>query len=112
MFVSNQRWVPDIKFGHGLDYKGAMLMPNTFMMQEIIRREVDYYVDLEDAGEDVEIPLLCSIQKGCSDTTFTLCGSKSSTGTPIPRDLLLLTDGLSEFRFSLRMSIESMAIPP
>ena len=39
-------------------------MPNTFIMQEIARQEFDYYVELEEAGQDVEPPLIFRIPKG------------------------------------------------
>lgn len=39
-------------------------MPNTFTMQEIIRREIDYYFEDEESGKDVETPLVYLIRKG------------------------------------------------
>jgi len=45
-------------------YKGAMLMPNTFTMQENIRTEVDYYFDNEELGKPLETPFVYSIPKG------------------------------------------------
>ena len=39
-------------------------MPNTYMMQEIIRRHFDYYVELDEAGQDVEHLFIFRIPKG------------------------------------------------
>lgn len=39
-------------------------MPNTYAMQEIIRRHFDYYLELEEDGKDVECPLILRIPKG------------------------------------------------
>jgi hypothetical protein len=40
------------------------MFPNTFMMQEFVRRYFDEVLDRQDEGEDVEIPLLYTIPKG------------------------------------------------
>ncbi|KAF2245107.1 hypothetical protein BU26DRAFT_76960 [Trematosphaeria pertusa] len=65
---------------------GAALMPNTFMMQEIIRTAVDQYVDDQENGISVERPVVFTIPKG----------------TTIPRTLVLLREHTS--RFSLQPS--------
>lgn len=48
---------------------GAVLMPNTFTMQELIRMMVDRYMDDEDAGLQVEIPTIFTIARGKSPYT-------------------------------------------
>lgn len=47
-----------------LVYRGAMMMPNTFTMQEIIRTQIDNYFDEEELGKEVETPFVYTIQKG------------------------------------------------
>ncbi|CZT13674.1 uncharacterized protein RAG0_17179 [Rhynchosporium agropyri] len=75
-------------------YKGAMMMPNTFTMQEIIRTEVDYYFDNEEISEEVETPFVYCIQKG----------------TPLPGSIVLYREGLSRFSLqaSRAISVESL----
>lgn len=40
------------------------MFPNTFMMQELVRRYFDEVLDRQDEGEDIEIPSLYTIPKG------------------------------------------------
>ncbi|KAH6662010.1 hypothetical protein B0J14DRAFT_571265 [Halenospora varia] len=42
-------------------YKGAMLMPNTFTMQEFVRTEIDYYIGNKEVGKQVDIPYIYTI---------------------------------------------------
>ncbi|MCJ1340505.1 hypothetical protein MMC09_005801 [Bachmanniomyces sp. S44760] len=60
---------------------GAIFMPNTFMMQEIIRAAFDQYVDDVEDGKCPESPLVLWIPKG----------------TLLPRDLILLHEHTSQF---------------
>ena len=39
-------------------------MPNTYSMQEIVRQDYDYYIELEEEGKDIESPLIFRIPKG------------------------------------------------
>ncbi|KAF1961564.1 hypothetical protein CC80DRAFT_488036 [Byssothecium circinans] len=59
----------------------AVLMPNTFMMQEIIRTAVDQYVDDRENSISGERPIVFTIPKG----------------TTIPRALILLREHTSQF---------------
>lgn len=43
---------------------GAVMMPNTFTMQEIIRISMDEVLDLQDDGKRVETPYVFTIRKG------------------------------------------------
>ncbi|TPX15946.1 uncharacterized protein E0L32_000280 [Thyridium curvatum] len=63
---------------------GAVLYPNTFMMQEFIRMYYDEMLDREDEGKEVETPYIFTIRRG----------------TPIPSHLILINEYMS--RFSLR----------
>lgn len=45
---------------------GAVMFPNTFMMQELIRRYVDDVLDREDEGHEVETPFVYTIAQGRS----------------------------------------------
>ncbi|KND87317.1 hypothetical protein TOPH_08074 [Tolypocladium ophioglossoides CBS 100239] len=65
---------------------GAVMFPNTFMMQELVRRYYDEVLDREDEGEQVEWPFIYTIPKG----------------TPIPSHLILINEYIS--RFSLQPS--------
>ncbi|KAK4152364.1 hypothetical protein C8A00DRAFT_44572 [Chaetomidium leptoderma] len=62
------------------------MFPNTFMMQELIRRYLDEALDREDEGKEVETPHVYTVPKG----------------TPIPTDLILINEYIS--RFSLQPS--------
>ncbi|PNY27842.1 Uncharacterized protein TCAP_02241 [Tolypocladium capitatum] len=65
---------------------GAVMYPNTFLMQELVRGYFDDVLDREDEGKQVESPFICTISKG----------------TPIPSELILINDYIS--RFSLQPS--------
>ncbi|UNI13306.1 hypothetical protein JDV02_000063 [Purpureocillium takamizusanense] len=65
---------------------GAILFPNTFMMQELVRQYFDDVLDRQDEGKQIESPFICTIPKG----------------TPIPGHLILINEYLS--RFSLQPS--------
>ncbi|KAH6640659.1 hypothetical protein F5144DRAFT_561218 [Chaetomium tenue] len=73
---------------------GAVMFPNTFMMQELVRRYFDEVLDRQDEGEDIEAPSLYTVPKG----------------TPIPSHLILINEYIS--RFSLQpshgMSLEDL----
>lgn len=43
---------------------GAVMFPNTFMMQELIRRYFDEALDREDEGKEVEMSYVYTIPKG------------------------------------------------
>ncbi|KAH7402644.1 hypothetical protein BKA66DRAFT_604208 [Pyrenochaeta sp. MPI-SDFR-AT-0127] len=57
------------------------LMPNTFLMQEIIRTATDYYCEDVDTGASVERPFIFTIPKG----------------TVLPTNLLLRRENVSQF---------------
>ena len=42
------------------------MFPNTFMLQELVRRYFDENVDREEEGETVETPYIYTIAKGMS----------------------------------------------
>ncbi|KAG9254763.1 uncharacterized protein F5Z01DRAFT_654781 [Emericellopsis atlantica] len=75
---------------HGLVYpgvtgtsvsNGAVMFPNTFMMQELARRHFNENLDREDEGKQVETPFIYTIPRG----------------TQIPSDLILFNDYISQF---------------
>lgn len=43
------------------------MFPNTFMMQELVRRYFDESLDREEEGKQVEVPYIYTISKGNSD---------------------------------------------
>ncbi|KAI0467840.1 hypothetical protein F4859DRAFT_226612 [Xylaria cf. heliscus] len=63
---------------------GAVMYPNTFMMQELIRRYYDDALDRQDDGQEVGTPYIYSVPRG----------------TPIPSHLILVNEWIS--RFSLQ----------
>ncbi|KAI0427789.1 hypothetical protein F5Y09DRAFT_22540 [Xylaria sp. FL1042] len=63
---------------------GAVMYPNTFLMQELIRRYYDEALDREEDGQKVDTPYIYSIPKG----------------TPIPSHLILINQYIA--RFSLQ----------
>ncbi|KAK3374396.1 hypothetical protein B0T24DRAFT_293553 [Lasiosphaeria ovina] len=65
---------------------GAVMLPNTFTMQECVRRYFDEFLDRVEDGEDMETPQIYTIPKG----------------TEIPSHLILINDHIS--RFSLQPS--------
>ncbi|KAI6372283.1 hypothetical protein MCOR25_003798 [Pyricularia grisea] len=65
---------------------GAVMMPNTFTMQEIIRISMDEVLDLQDEGKHVETPYVFTIRKG----------------TSVPERLILIHEAIA--RFSLQPS--------
>ncbi|KAJ4311706.1 hypothetical protein N0V84_010303 [Fusarium piperis] len=67
---------------------GAVMFPNTFMMQELIRRYFDDVLDREDEGHEVETPFVYTIAQG----------------TLIPSHLILINEYMS--RFTLQPSRE------
>ncbi|KAK1766564.1 hypothetical protein QBC33DRAFT_104820 [Phialemonium atrogriseum] len=79
---------------HGLVYpavdksvsNGAVMFPNTFLMQEIVRMYFDETLDREDEGKNVETPFIYTIPRG----------------TPVPSHLILINEYLC--RFSLQPS--------
>ncbi|KAK2599130.1 hypothetical protein QQS21_005391 [Conoideocrella luteorostrata] len=60
---------------------GATMYPNTFLMQELVRRYFDENIDREEEGETVETPYIYTIAKG----------------TKLPADLVLINDYISKF---------------
>ncbi|RXG48516.1 hypothetical protein VDGE_10141 [Verticillium dahliae] len=42
---------------------GAVMFPNTFMMQELIRMHFDYMLDREDEGHEVDTPFVYTIAR-------------------------------------------------
>ncbi|KAI1307405.1 hypothetical protein F5Y03DRAFT_352155, partial [Xylaria venustula] len=69
---------------HDNGSNGAIMYPNTFLMQEIFRRYYDDGLDREEDGQKVDTPYIFSVPKG----------------TPIPSHLILLN--LSTSKFSLQ----------
>ncbi|KAF9876296.1 hypothetical protein CkaCkLH20_06239 [Colletotrichum karsti] len=65
---------------------GAVMFPNTFMMQELVRGYYDETLDRADEGKRVDVPFIFTIPKG----------------TPIPGHLILINEFIS--RFSLQPS--------
>ncbi|EXV00475.1 hypothetical protein X797_006537 [Metarhizium robertsii] len=55
---------------------GAVMLPNTFLMQELVRRHFDEALDREDEGKHVETPFIYTLPKG----------------TQIPSHLILIND--------------------
>jgi hypothetical protein len=47
-----------------IDLQWVRLMPNTFLMQEIVRTTGDYYYDDQEHGVSVERPFIFTIPKG------------------------------------------------
>lgn len=43
---------------------GAVMLPNTFLMQELVRRHFDEALDREDEGKQVETPFIYTLPKG------------------------------------------------
>ncbi|CCE32962.1 uncharacterized protein CPUR_06884 [Claviceps purpurea 20.1] len=64
---------------------GAPFYPNTFLLQEIVRQNFDYYLDCEEEGKKVQPPFIFTISKG----------------TPIPSDLILINNWLSNLNRTL-----------
>ncbi|RWA03545.1 hypothetical protein EKO27_g11559 [Xylaria grammica] len=60
---------------------GAIMFPNTAMMQEIFRRHYDEALDREEGGQEIDTPYIYSVPKG----------------TPIPSHLILVNEFLSQF---------------
>ncbi|KAG6236962.1 hypothetical protein E4U23_000146 [Claviceps purpurea] len=73
---------------------GAPFYPNTFLLQEIVRQNFDYYLDCEEEGKKVQPPFIFTISKG----------------TPIPSDLILINNWLSSFSLqpSRGMSLQDL----
>jgi len=51
------------------------MFPNTFTMQEYVRRYFDEFLDRIEGGEQVEIPRIYTIPKGTSATGRLLCNA-------------------------------------
>ncbi|KAI0803775.1 hypothetical protein GGR55DRAFT_682188 [Xylaria sp. FL0064] len=60
---------------------GAVMYPNTFFMQELVRRYYDEALDREEEGQEVDTPYIFSVPKG----------------TPIPSHLILINDYNAKF---------------
>lgn len=45
---------------------GAVMSPNTFTMQENIRRYFEEYLDRVDGGQKIEVPRILTVPKGNS----------------------------------------------
>ncbi|QPH03918.1 hypothetical protein C2857_000363 [Epichloe festucae Fl1] len=74
------------------------MRPNTFTMQELVRRYYDEFLDRQEIAHDIEIPRIYTVPKGRSYTAkFTLHGLTKYLCTPIPADLILIHDFLSQF---------------
>ncbi|KAI2611996.1 hypothetical protein GGR54DRAFT_616801 [Hypoxylon sp. NC1633] len=73
---------------------GAVMFPNTFMMQELVRRYFDENLDREEEGKQVESPYIYTISKG----------------TPIPSHLILINEYISRFTLqpSRRISLKDL----
>ncbi|KAL7917210.1 hypothetical protein ACQKWADRAFT_307339 [Trichoderma austrokoningii] len=73
---------------------GAIMFPNTFMMQELVRGYLDEHIDREEEGETSETPYIYTIAKG----------------TQLPADLILINDYISKFSLqpSRGMSIKEL----
>ncbi|KAJ0160969.1 hypothetical protein CTA2_7000 [Colletotrichum tanaceti] len=73
---------------------GAVMFPNTFWMQELVRRYYDEVLDQQDEGVEVETPCIFTIFKG----------------TILPSNLVLINEHTSRFTLqpSLGMSINDL----
>lgn len=83
---------------------GALFMPNTFNMQELIRNNYDQYIEMDEAGKAVEPPLIYTVLKGtyAAFYWFEPRLTLPYLGTPIPSSLMLLHE--ADERFSLQPS--------
>lgn len=81
---------------------GAIFMPNTYTMQEFVRRHYDYYIELEEQGKDMESPLIIRIPKGKQSNYSVTIIMLTYQGTPITNNLVLFHE--SGARFSLQPS--------
>ena len=79
---------------------GAFLMPNTFMMQELVRSAVDQYIDDMEQGFSIECPVVFTISKGASPLCCVHGRYRYLAGTPVPNSLALVREHTS--RFSLQ----------
>lgn len=46
---------------------GAVMRPNTLMMQELARRYYDEFLDRQDITHDIDVPRIYTVPKGRSD---------------------------------------------
>lgn len=49
---------------------GAVMFPNTFMMQELVRGYFDEVLDREDEGSQVEKPFIYTVSKGMNNLLY------------------------------------------
>lgn len=45
---------------------GAIFMPNTFTMQELVRMSLDEHLEDLEGGESLGEPVIYSVRKGCA----------------------------------------------
>lgn len=77
-------------------------MPNTYAMQEIIRRHFDYYLELEEDSKVVDCPLILRIPKGKHQNCLLTIYMLIVEGTPLTNGLVLFHEYAG--RFSLQPS--------
>lgn len=78
----------------GVATNGAVLMPNTFLMQETIRTYYDSYANLKG---NIEPPLILTIPKGKWQPNLHKYLMLISLGTPVARDLILFHEFSTQF---------------